>query len=89
MRDGKIFKKNHKIVVRKIEDETILMPLYSTSKEIDCIYTLNDAAARIWKLIDGKRTLGKIKKIFLDEFDVTEEELADFLKDLEEIRAIG
>jgi Coenzyme PQQ synthesis protein D (PqqD) len=89
MRDGKIFKKNPKIVVRKIEDETILMPLYTTSKEIDYIYTLNDAAARIWKLIDGKRTLGKIKKIFLDEFDVTEEELADFLKDLEEIRAIG
>lgn len=89
MRDGKIIKKNHKIVVRKIEDETILMPLYSTSEEIDCIYTLNDAAARIWELIDGKRTLGKIKKIFLDEFDVTEEELADFLKDLEEIRAIG
>lgn len=89
MRDVKIFKKNPKIVVRKIEDETILMPLYSTSEEIDCIYTLNDAAARIWELIDGKRTLGKIKKIFLDEFDVTEEELADFLKDLEEIRAIG
>jgi len=88
MRDGKIFKKNPKIVVRKIEDETILMPLYSTSEEIDCIYTLNDAAARIWELIDGKRTLGKIKKIFLDEFAVTEEELADFLKDLEEIRAI-
>jgi hypothetical protein len=89
MRDGKIFKKNSKIVVRKIEDETILMPLYSTSDEIDCIYTLNDAAARIWELVDGKRTLGKIKKIFLDEFDVTEEELADFLKDLEEIRAIS
>ena len=88
MRDGKIFKKNSKIVVRKIEDETILMPLYSTSEEIDCIYTLNDAAARIWELVDGKRTLGKIKKIFLDEFEVTEEELADFLKDLEEIRAI-
>jgi hypothetical protein len=89
MRDGKIFKKNPKIVVRKIEDETILMPIYSTSEEIDCIYTLNDAAARIWELINGKRTLGKIKKIFLDEFDVTEEELADFLKDLEEIRAIS
>jgi len=89
MRDGKIFKKNPKIVVRKIEDETILMPLYSTSEEIDCIYTLNDAAARIWELVDGKRTLGKIKKIFLDEFDVTQEELADFLKDLEEIRAIS
>jgi len=89
MRDGKIFKKNSKIVVRKIEDETILMPLYSTSEEIDCIYTLNDAAARIWELIDGKRTLGKIKKIFLDEFDVAEEELADFLKDLEEIRAVS
>ncbi len=92
MKDSVIFKKNPDIVTRKIEDETILMPLYKTSEEIDCIYTLNDVAARVWDLMDGKSNLGEIKKILLKEFDVTEEELEKelgvFLKDLEEIKAI-
>ena len=93
MKDSKVLKKNPKIVTRKIEEETILMPLYNTSKEIDCIYTLNDVAARIWELIDGKKNLAKIKKMLLEEFDATQKELdkelSKFLKDLEEIKAIS
>lgn len=93
MKNSKVLKKNPDIVTRKIEDETILMPLYKISEEIDSIYTLNDVAARIWELIDGKMDLVKIKKILLEEFDVTEEELNKkliiFLKDLEEIKAIS
>ena len=92
MNDSKFLKKNPNIVTRKIEDETILMPLYKTSEEIDCIYTLNDVAARVWELIDGKKDLKKIKKTLLEEFDVTEKELGKkltaFLKDLEGIKAL-
>jgi len=92
MEDAKVFKKNPDMVSRTIEDETILMPIYKTSDEINCIYTLNDVAARIWGLIDGKRNLGRIKKMLLAEFDVTEKELNKelykFLKDLKEIKAV-
>ena len=92
MRKEKVLKKNPDVVTRTIDEETILMPLYKTSKEIDCIYTLNDVAARVWELIDGKRSLTKIKKMLLKEFDTTEEELDKelnkLLKDLEEIKAI-
>lgn len=92
MRKDTVLKKNPNIVTRIIEDEVILMPLYKTSKEIDCIYTLNDVGARIWALIDKKKTLGEIKKILLKEFDATEKDidkkLTEFLKDLVEIKAV-
>ncbi len=92
MKESVVLKKNPNIVSRTIEDETILMPIYKTSDEINCIYTLNKVAARIWELIDGKRSLEKIKKTLLQEFDTTEKkldkELTKFLKDLKEIKAV-
>jgi hypothetical protein len=92
MKESVVLKKNPDIVCRTIEDETILMPIYKTSDEINCIYTLNDVAARIWELINGKRSLGKIKKTLLGEFKATEGELDKkldkFLKDLKQIKAI-
>lgn len=92
MNEKTIFKKNKNIVTRKIEDETILMPLYKTSKEIDCIYTLNEAGARVWDLINGKRNLAKIKIMLLKEYDAKEKEidkkLNALLKDLIKIKAI-
>jgi hypothetical protein len=92
MKESVVLKKNPNIVSRTIEDETILMPIYKTSDEINCIYTLNKVAARIWELIDGKRNLAKIKKTLLQEFDTTEKELdkelTKFLKDLKEIKAV-
>lgn len=92
VKDTVVLKKNPDIVSRTIEDETILMPIYKTSDEINCIYTLNDVAARIWQLIDGKRNIAKIKTTLLKEFEVTQKELDKeldkFLKDLIEIKAI-
>ena len=88
-----VLKKNPDMVSRTIEDETILMPLYKTSDEINCIYTLNDVAARVWELIDGKRSLEAIRSYILKEFLVTEAEMdkqmAALLKDLKEIKAVN
>ncbi|MFH1504488.1 MAG: PqqD family protein [Candidatus Omnitrophota bacterium] len=87
-----VLRKNPDMVTRVIDDETILMPIYKTSDEINCIYTLNKVASEVWKLIDGKKSLAAIKKIVLEKFDTTEEEaekeMKKFLKDLKEIKAI-
>lgn len=92
MKEAIVLKKNPDMVSRTIEDETILMPIYKTSDEINCIYTLNDVAARIWELIDGKRSLTQIKKKLLEEFEITDKELdkklGKFLKELKDIKAI-
>jgi len=87
-----VLRKNSDMVTRVIGDETILLPIYKTSDEINCIYTLNKVASSVWELIDGKRTLLEIKKEALKKFDTTPEEvdkeMQKFLKDLKEIKAI-
>lgn len=92
MEKGIILQKNPDMVTRVIEDETILMPVYKTSNEINCIYTLNKVATEVWNLIDGKMSLAGIKGAILQRFDTTpqevEQEMEGFLKDLKEIKAI-
>ncbi len=92
MQETTVLRKNKDIVTRVIDDETILLPIYKTSDEINCIYTLNKVGSRLWELIDGKSTLGEIKKQVLKEFDTTPteayKEIAKFLKDLKEIKAV-
>ena len=81
------------MVTRTIDEETILMPVYKSSEDINCIYTLNKSASRIWEIINGKTTIGGIKKKILVEFDATEQEVDDamakVLKDLVEIKAVS
>lgn len=85
-------RKNPNVVSRVIGDETVLLPIYRTSDEINCIYTLNKVASRLWELFDGKRTIMQIKAQALKEFSATPEtvnkELGKFLKELEKIKAI-
>ena len=92
MNGDTIVRKNPDMVTRVIGNETILVPIYRTSDEINCIYTLNKAASRVWAMFDGKRTLDKIKRELLNEFDTTPEEVdkeaEKLVKDLKEIKAI-
>ncbi len=87
-----VLRKNPDMVTRVIDDETILVPIYKTSDEINCIYTLNKVASRVWEMFDSKKTVGEIKKQILKEFDTTpkevDREIQKFLKDLKEIKAI-
>lgn len=92
IKDTTVWSKNANLVTRVIGDETVLLPIYKTSDEIDCIYTLNKVASRVWEMLDGKKTVGQIKKQVLGEFDTTpgevDKEMRRLLKDLREIEVI-
>ena len=92
MDEKKVMKKSGDVVTREIEGKMILMPLHKSSKDLNCIYTLNETASRAWSLFDGKSTLGDIKNSLSETYDVTEgkveKELAEFVKDLRSIKAI-
>ena len=93
MIDKTVLNKNKNMVSRQIGEETVLLPICKATKDINCIYTLNKPADRVWELIDGKRDLARIKKNILDEFDVKLEQLdklmAGLLKDLQDIKAVN
>ena len=92
MKDTVVLRKNPNMVTRVIDNERILLPVFKTSKEANCIYSLNKVASEAWEMINGKRTLGEIKKLILKKFDTTEEEvdkeMDKLLKDLKEIKAV-
>ena len=92
MKEDKILKKNSDMVSRMIDKETILVPVFRTSKEANFIYTLNPSASKLWDLIDDKRTIKNIKEVVVKKFDTTpkeaEKELSKTVKDLKEIKAI-
>lgn len=86
------FQKNPDIVSRKIADEVILVPIRRTVADLESIYTLNEVAAKIWELIDGRRTTSQIRDSIVEEFEVdipeAEEDLIQFLQELETINGI-
>ena len=89
----RVYGKSDSVVFRKIGDECILVPIRKDVGDLDSIYTLNETAARIWELIDGKTRVGEIKERLLLEYDVTpsqaEGDLLEHLKQLESIKAIN
>ncbi|MDD4909362.1 MAG: PqqD family protein [Candidatus Omnitrophica bacterium] len=93
MAADKVLRKNPDIVSRVIEDETILLPIYKKSEEIDCIYTLNEAASFVWSNINGKNSTGQIKKKILKKFGASDDEadkgLNRILKEFKKIRAVS
>jgi hypothetical protein len=49
---------------------------WSSACATACITDLSDVGARIWDLIQTRRTLGEIVGVLLDEYDVSREEAA-------------
>lgn len=48
------------IITRPICGEMLLVPAMRSVGDVNSIYTLNDSAAMIWSLVDGKRTIDQI-----------------------------
>ena len=88
----KVYKKSESIVSRRIGDEYILVPIRQDVGDLESIYTLNETAALIWELIDGKTQVSEIKEKIVEEFEVepqeAEKDLIEHLKQLEGIKAI-
>ena len=87
-----VYKKSDSIVSRRIADEFILVPIRQNVGDLESIYTLNETAARIWELIDGKMKVGEIREKMVEEFETTPEEaqkdIMEHLRQLEGIKAI-
>ena len=87
-----VYQKNQNFVFRKIDDETILVPIKDSVGDLGAIYNLNEVAAFVWQHLDGKKTLQDIKHMMAGEFEVSdpdaEQDLTEFVSQLEKIDAI-
>jgi len=89
---ARIYQRSLDIVSRKIADEMILVPIRRRVGDLDSLYTLNEVAARIWELINGRRRVGEIRDLIVSEFEVSqgqaEDDLLTLLQQLSEIGAV-
>ena len=89
----KIYKRDENFVFRKIEDETILVPLKDNVGDMGSIYNLNEVAAFVWEQLDGQKNLRDIKHRLSDEYEVSaekaEDDLFEYIAQLTEIEAIS
>ncbi len=75
----RLFQKDSAIVSRRIADEVILVPIRRRLGEVECLYTLNEAGARIWELIDGTRRVEEFRDLIVSEFEVSRDEAEEDL----------
>ena len=89
---GQCYARNENFVYRRIEDETILVPIKDNVGNMGSIYNLNEIGAFVWEHLDGERDLKAIKDKILNEYEVSPEEaekdLSEFVTDLIEIEAV-
>jgi hypothetical protein len=92
MEMNSIFRRNEKVVSRKIVDELILVPIRSSVADMESLYTLNEVGARVYELIDGERTVQDICTAIVEEFEVSngqaETDVREFLEQLLSIGSI-
>ena len=88
---GEVFLPSSDVVHRKIAEETILVPVRRRIDDReDSIFQLRGVGPRVWELMDGKRSLGEITGIILDEYDVDGEILAhDLERFLAQLLSLG
>jgi hypothetical protein len=88
-----VYEKSDAVVFRRIADEGLLVPIRKTSNDVDCFYTLNETASRIWDLIDGTRSLEHIVTVLVEEFNVSREDchkdVLELICRLEHVQAIA
>ncbi len=85
-----LFQKASSIVSRKIAGEIILVPIRRSAGEVECLYALDEVAARIWELLDGQRSLRAVRDVLLEEFAVGETEAeGDLFALIEQLQEIG
>ena len=92
MNVGCRYERDSDFVYRRIVDEVVLLPIRHNFGDLESIFTLNEVGARIWDLLDGRRTLVEVTDIVVTEFDVTAAaaaaDLEDFVRELEGVGAV-
>ena len=58
------------IVSRKTGTEYVLIPVTNNIADMNSVFTMNETGAFIWEEIDGKRSVGDLVKLLMEEYEV-------------------
>ncbi|HEY0159950.1 MAG TPA: PqqD family protein [Thermoanaerobaculia bacterium] len=81
-----VYQRSRDVVCRQVGEESILVPIRHNVGNLDYVYTLSPVAARIWTLLDGKRSVDDIAGELCGEYtvdsDTARADVAALLADL-------
>jgi len=85
-----VYRRNDNFVFRRIEGETILVPIRGNVGDLDSIYSLNPVAAMVWENLDGSVDLKTIQNHIVAEYDVCDMDVqTDLLLFINEMKTIA
>ena len=89
---AKYYERDSMMVCRCINEEFMLIPIKQNVGDLQCMYTLNPVASRIWQLLDGHTTIEKIVTVLTQEYEVeapqAEADVIEFLDQMKDIGAV-
>ncbi len=78
------------VVMRRIADEAVLVPVRSNVGDLDSIFTLNQTAITIWCALDGHTPLHRVIDCVCAEYEVDRETAsADTREILAQLAEVG
>ncbi|URW80058.1 PqqD family protein [Xiashengella succiniciproducens] len=76
-KSGSIYKvRSEKVVVRKVGNEMVIVPLVNSVADMTRVLTLNETGAAIIEALDGQRTISQVEAQLISVFDVQSDILA-------------
>jgi hypothetical protein len=83
MKPATILVRSKNFVQRQLGEETVLVPISQTGIDVQNIYTLNETAAMVWKLLENKCTeedvIAAIEQEYTADIDVIRKDVQDLI----------
>ena len=83
MKPATILVRSENLVQRQLGEETVLVPISQTGIDVQNIYTLNETAAMVWKLLENKCTeedvIAAIEQEYTADIDVIRKDVQDLI----------
>lgn len=85
--------RNAKVVSRKIENETLVVPIRGGVGDLDSIYSFNAIGSEIWALLEKECSFEEIAEWIVEHYEVSpaqaHSDLQNFLNDLSSLGLVA
>jgi hypothetical protein len=93
MQSDVLYQQAPDVVMRRLGDESVIVPVRNRVGDLDSVFTLNDVASRVWDLLDGNNSVEAIISTVCREYEVTPEvartDVSELLRTLEEAQLVS
>lgn len=87
-----VYKQSNQLIFRKIDEESILVPVQDNIAKMDSVYALNEVGTFVWEHINGINNINQIAELITTVFNVgineSKQSVFSLIQDLEKNKLI-